>query len=249
MAGLFAKIRSAAQPKPLEPASIVIGADSIGVVFRRHAQARRMVLRLNPEGTAVMVTVPGYASRSQALDFTERSRDWIIEKLGGRGESVSLKPGNRVPLRGVEHDIRHLASRRGTVTVDPLAPVIQVPGGLPHVPRRLLDWFKAAARADLTVASRKYAAAMGVRFKRVTIRDQRSRWGSCSSAGELSYSWRLILAPSEVLDYVAAHEVAHLKHMNHGPRFWRLVLSHCPHAARAKKWLKANGQSVHRVIV
>ena len=244
MAGYFAKIR-----KPLEPASILIGADSVGVVFRRHAMARRMVLRLNPEGTAVVVTVPGHATRGQALDFTERSRDWIAEKLGQRGETITLQPGSLVPLRGVMHGIRPSSSRRGTVTVDPVAHVIHVPGDAPHVSRRLTDWFKLTARAELTAASRKYAEAMGVTFTRVSIRDQRSRWGSCSAAGVLSYSWRLILTPPEVLDYVAAHEVAHLRHMNHGPRFWRLVLTHCPHAARAKKWLKAEGQSVHRIVV
>lgn len=249
MAGLFAKLRASASPKPLEPASIMIGAECFQVVFRRHAQARRMVLRLNTEATAVVVTVPSHASRSQALDFTERSRAWIEEKLAAHGGNVAMRPGNRIPLRGVDHEIRHVPSRRGTVTCDPIAAVIHVPGEMPHVPRRLHDWLKTAARAELTAASKKYAELMGVSFSRVTIRDQRSRWGSCSAAGELSYSWRLILTPPHVLDYVAAHEAAHLKHMNHGPRFWRLVLSHCPDAARAKKWLKANGQSVHRIVV
>jgi len=248
MAGLFSKLRSVPRVRPIEPASILIGAERLAVVFRRHAQARRMVLRLNPEATAVLVTVPVHASRSQALDFTERSRSWIENKLAQRGGSIALKPGNRVPLRGVDHEIRHVASRRGTVTVDALSAIIHVPGEAPHVPRRLLDWLKAAARAELATASRKYAAAMGVSYSRITIRDQRSRWGSCSAAGELSYSWRLILAPPHVLDYVAAHEAAHLKHMNHGPRFWRLVLTHCPEAVKAKKWLKANGQNVHRVV-
>jgi predicted metal-dependent hydrolase len=90
---------------------------------------------------------------------------------------------------------------------------------------------------------------MGVKFRRITIRDQRSRWGSCSAGGDLSYSWRLILAPDYVLDYVAAHEVAHLRHLDHSPRFWRLVLTHCPNATRAKNWLRIHGQDVHRVVV
>ena len=89
---------------------------------------------------------------------------------------------------------------------------------------------------------------MGCRFKRVTVRDQQSRWGSCSSDGALSYSWRLILAPPHVLDYVAAHEVAHLKEMNHGPRFWRLVLTHCPQTRSAKQWLKQNGHTLHHAL-
>jgi predicted metal-dependent hydrolase len=118
---------------------------------------------------------------------------------------------------------------------------------LPHLARRLTDWLKLAARQELTAAAQRYAAAMGVGFRRITVRDQKSRWGSCSAAGDLSFSWRLVLTPAHVLDYVAAHEVAHLKHMDHGPQFWRLVLKHCPDAVRAKKWLKTNGQDVHRI--
>ena len=154
------------------------------------------------------------------------------KRLKAHGGGIALAPGSRIPLRGVLHEIRHVPARRGTVAVDATEALILVPGELPHLPRRLVDWMKTAARADLQLASRRYAALMDVTFKRITIRDQRSRWGSCSAGGELSYSWRLILTPPHVLDYVAAHEVAHLKHMNHGPRFWRLVLTHCPDAAR-----------------
>jgi predicted metal-dependent hydrolase len=134
------------------------------------------------------------------------------------------------------------------VTVDPVRCIIQVPGDEAHVKRRLLDFLKSAAREDLTRATERYAALMGVNYRRITIRDQRSRWGSCSASGDLSYSWRLILAPDYVLDYVAAHEVAHLRHLDHSPRFWRLVLTHCQGAARAKNWLRAHGQDVHRVV-
>jgi hypothetical protein len=134
------------------------------------------------------------------------------------------------------------------VSVDPVRGLIHVPGEREHVKRRLLDFLRAAAREDLARASERYAALMGVRFRRITIRDQRSRWGSCSASGDLSYSWRLILAPDYVLDYVAAHEVAHLRHLDHSPRFWRLVLTHCAGAGKAKNWLRAHGQEVHRIV-
>lgn len=248
MIGLLRTLQRTAAPKPLEPSHICVGDDTLAVIFRRHAQARRLVLRLNTQGTAVLVTVPKGVSRASALEFTERSRAWIEQHVQRRGGSIFLAPGNILPLRGEEFEIRRLASRRGTVVLDPLTRVIHVPGDPEHVPRRLLDWLKAAARADLTAASQRYAQKMGVSFRRVTIRDQRSRWGSCSAAGDLSYSWRLILAPRYVLDYVAAHEVAHLKHLDHSPRFWRLVLTHCPEAARAKDWLKSHGHDVHRVV-
>jgi hypothetical protein len=234
-------------PTTLEPAQLAIGPEQLDVVFRRHVNARRLVLRLNPEGTAALVTVPRGVSRNRALDFVRRSTPWLETRLEQRGKNIALKPGNVISLRGEEHEIRHIPSRRGTVTIDPISKLIHVPGELPHVPRRLLDWLKATARAELTAVSRKHAGAMGVAFRRIAIRDQRSRWGSCSAAGDLSYSWRLILTPTYVLDYVAAHEVAHLKHMDHGAGFWRLVLTHCPEASRAKKWLKANGNGVHRI--
>lgn len=219
------------------------------MIFRRHAQARRLVLRLNMEATAVTVTVPHGVSRLKAVDFAERSKDWIAQRLALRGQNIPLRPGSRIPLHGVDHDILHVATTRGRVSVDPAALVIHVAGDLPHVSRRLLDWLKKSARDELTAAARRYAALMDVSFRRISVRDQRSRWGSCSASGDLSFSWRLILTPPYVLDYVAAHEVAHLRHMDHSSKFWRLVLTHCPDAARAKRWLKSHGQEVHRIIL
>jgi hypothetical protein len=108
------------------------------------------------------------------------------------------------------------------------------------------DFLKREAKSDLEAASRRAAAALGIAVKRVSIRDQSSRWGSCSTTGVLSYSWRLVLAPPFVLDYLAAHEVAHLIEMNHSRRFWRVVERICPDLARAKAWLDANGTSLHR---
>ena len=112
--------------------------------------------------------------------------------------------------------------------------------------RRLRDHLKREARRDLEAASRRYAAALGVAVRRVAVRDQVSRWGSCTAAGVLSYSWRLILAPPHVLDYLAAHEVAHLIEMNHSARFWRVVARICPDFERAKSWLNAQGNALHR---
>lgn len=228
---------------------VLIGSDELPVIFRRHAQARRLVLRLNTEATAVTVTVPHGVSRLKAIDFAERSKDWIAQRISQRGHNIPLQPGSRIPLRGVEHHIVHVATTRGRVSVDTDSMAIHVAGELPHVSRRLLDWLKKNARDELTSAARRYAALMGVSFRRISVRDQRSRWGSCSTSGDLSFSWRLILTPSYVLDYVAAHEVAHLRHMDHSSKFWRMVLTHCPDAARAKRWLKTHGQDVHRIIL
>lgn len=125
-------------------------------------------------------------------------------------------------------------------------PRICVSGGEKHGPRRLSDWLRAEAKADLTRRTNFHAANLGCEPKRISVRDQSTRWGSCSSTGTISYSWRLIFAPQFVLDYVAAHEVAHLREMNHGPRFWRLVRDTMPDMHRARAWLKLNGAELHR---
>jgi predicted metal-dependent hydrolase len=204
--------------------------------------------QVNPEWDDFSAAFPENLLLEGMVFQSDIMRGVIEERVRQRGGLTHLEPGYTLPLRGVPHDIRHVASRRGVVTVDAACGLIHVPGEEAHVKRRLLDFLKSAAREDLTRASERYAALMGVSYRRITIRDQRSRWGSCSASGDLSYSWRLILAPGYVLDYVAAHEVAHLKHLDHSPRFWRLVLTHCPNAARAKNWLRTNGQNVHRVV-
>jgi predicted metal-dependent hydrolase len=121
-----------------------------------------------------------------------------------------------------------------------------VAGDAPHINRRVGDFLRREALRDLEVASRRAAEQFGVAIKRISVRDQSSRWGSCSTTGVLSYSWRLILAPPFVLDYLAVHEVAHLIEMNHSPRFWRLVNGICSDANRAKAWLDIHGTDLHR---
>jgi predicted metal-dependent hydrolase len=154
-----------------------------------------------------------------------------------------------VPLRGVDTRIVHRRGTRGTVWLETGVsgePLLCVAGSEPHIPRRVRDYLKREAKADLDTASKRAADALGVTIKRVSVRDQSSRWGSCSTTGVLSYSWRLILAPPFVLDYLAAHEVAHLVEMNHSRAFWKLVERICPHMTRAKTWLDAHGTALHR---
>jgi hypothetical protein len=125
-------------------------------------------------------------------------------------------------------------------------PRLCVTGGEFHAPRRFADWLKAEVRRDLSERVRHHAQTLCCNPKRLSIRDQATRWGSCSTTGTLSFSWRLIFAPPFVLDYVAAHEVAHLREMNHGPRFWRLVRDAIPGMHKARAWLKAYGAELHR---
>jgi predicted metal-dependent hydrolase len=246
MVSLLRLWRSERRQELLEPASIAIDGRNIEVRFKRHNRARRLIVRLDRQGEAVSVTVPPRASRKEALAFVDKSRAWIAGRLARQPQAIAFAPGAEIILRGAAHIIIHEPHRRGLINVAAEPARIVVPGDAAHLKRRLTDWLKREAKRDLLAASERHARAIGVTFRKLSVRDQASRWGSCTSDGSLSYSWRLILAPSHVLDYVAVHEVAHLKHMNHGMRFWRLVLAHCPHAAEARSWLKHHGASLHR---
>ncbi len=246
MAGLLRKFVKAWSETPVEPYSLSIDGQAVVVNFRRNSRAKRIILRLTREATGVVVTIPKKMNLARAQAFVEKSVPWISKHLKQRAPPAILEPGSVIPFRGIPHEVHATTLRRGLITIDPEARRILVPGDPRHLSRRLQDWLKAQAKADLTEASARYAKSMAVDFKRISVRDQKSRWGSCSAAGDLSYNWRLILAPSHILDYVAAHEVAHRRHMNHGPGFWRLVLQHCPHASTAKHWFKSNGAELHR---
>ncbi len=231
------------------PATLTVGGRTLAITFRRHQKARRFILRLGRDGQSAVVTMPTRAARAEALAFAERSSFWIAGQLVKQKTPHHIAHEAEILFRGELHRIIASGGRRGLVVHDAVARTLAVPGDEAHLARRLTDWLKAEAKRDLTQASGRYATAMATRYRRISLRDQKSRWGSCAADGSLSYSWRLILAPPMVLDYVAAHEVAHLREMNHGPRFWRLVLSHCPEARAAKQWLKRHGHELHRLQV
>jgi predicted metal-dependent hydrolase len=219
------------------------------VRLRRHRQARRYTLRIHSATREVVLTMPPRGSLKEARAFAQKHGGWIAARLGRLPEPAPFAHGTVLPLRGIDHRIVHRRERRGTVWIEigeAGERLLCVAGAEPHVARRISDFLKREARSDLEAASRLAAERLGVTLKRVSIRDQSSRWGSCSTTGVLSYSWRLIFAPSFVLDYLAAHEIAHLEEMNHSRRFWRLVERICPHVARAKAWLDAHGSELHR---
>jgi len=234
-----------------EQAEITVDCDGemFAVRLRRHAQARRYTLRIHVAAREVVLTMPPRGSLKQARAFAEKHGGWIAARLGRLPEAAPFADGALVPLRGVPHRIAHRPGMRGTVWTATDAgggQLLCVAGNAPHIDRRIGDFLRREARRELETASLKFAASLGVAVKRITVRDQSSRWGSCSTTGLLSFSWRLILAPSHVLDYLAAHEVAHLVEMNHSARFWRLVQRLCPGHDRAKAWLEAHGADLHR---
>jgi predicted metal-dependent hydrolase len=233
-----------------EPSEVTVDFDGeiYLVRLRRHGQARRYTLRIHAASREVVLTMPPRGSVRQAREFAQKHGAWIAARLHRLPDAAPFTHGALVPLRGLEHRIDHRPCARGAVWIEVQANerLLCVAGEGPHLPRRVHDFLKREAKRDLETASRLAAQTLGVKIRRVSVRDQSSRWGSCSSTGLLSYSWRLILAPPFVLDYLAVHEVAHLIEMNHSRRFWRLVERVCPDVGRAKAWLDAHGADLHR---
>lgn len=221
------------------------------VEVRHHPAAQRMTLRVSRTQRAVIVTLPMKCDLEQAGQFVSRHIDWVNAKLGNLPQPVPFEEGAEIPLRGAPHTIHFLGClRRGPVVSiegdERSGHRLIVSGDPAHASRRLQDWLIAAARADLDDRVTWHAANLKLRPRGIAVRDQSSRWGSCSTTGMLSFSWRLVLAPPLILDYVAAHEVAHLAEMNHGPRFWTLVRRTMPRMDEAKRWLQIFGMDLHR---
>ncbi|HWJ86480.1 MAG TPA: SprT family zinc-dependent metalloprotease [Pelagibacterium sp.] len=225
--------------------SIEVGAGPLTVTVRVNANARSYRLSLSPRGEALL-TVPRGGRWPEAEAFLLRNRGWLEARLARFDSPYSLAPGGIIPLRGEPHRLVSIERIRGVVTRVEAedGPHLHVPGGADHMRRRLVDWLKSEARADLDRACARHAQTLGVQVAGISIRDQSTRWGSCSSARTLNFNWRLILAPPHVLDYVAAHEVAHILEMNHRPVFWRTVARALPDYEKGQGWLKTHGAAL-----
>lgn len=220
------------------------------VQIRRHPKARRMTLRVSRTQRAVIVTLPMQCDLKQAGTFLSTHLDWVRERLTKMPAAEPFADGGIVNLRGVPHRIVFIAPKRGAPTVSirtlKSGHQLSVSAARELAPQRLRQWLIEQARQDLAERVAYHAKRLGLKAGKISVRDQTSRWGSCSSSGNLSFSWRLVMAPPQILDYVAAHEVAHLAEMNHGPKFWALVRKTCPQMDEAKHWLQAYGIDLHR---
>ena len=221
---------------------------SLRVALRRRPTARRITLRVSAATGEVVITLPSRTPVNTAQRFAASHSSWIAARLARLPARVVFEPDACVPLRGVPHRIRLRETRSGGVRVEQVGEeaVISVACEPAHVARRVRDFLVREARRDLMEAVERYAQRMGERPTRITLRDTRSRWGSCTARRELNFSWRLILAPPMVLDYLVAHEMAHLREMNHSARFWALLRDLCPVVDAAEAWLKRSGSSLHR---
>ena len=221
---------------------------SFQIALRRRPTARRITLRVSAATGEVVITLPSRTAVNTAQRFATSHAGWIAARLARVPERVLFVPDAILPVRGEPHRVQLRDTRSGTVRVEAGEgdPVLSVSCDPAHVPRRIRDYLTREARRDLLEAVERYAPLLGQRPVRITLRDTRSRWGSCTARGELNFSWRLILAPPMVLDYLVAHEMAHLREMNHSARYWALLRGLCPNVDAAEAWLKRNGTSLHR---
>ncbi|KIN62456.1 Zinc metalloprotease [Sulfitobacter noctilucicola] len=221
---------------------VLPGTPPIPLTLRRSARARRITLRISQLDGRVTLTMPKRLAEREALAFARSKEAWIRKHLEARGEDQIVKPGQQIPLGGQLVEVVQGQGRSVQISENAIA----VPGPEDRIGAKLGAYLREVARDRLAGACDDYAARLGRPYSRITMRDTRSRWGSCTSDGGLMFSWRLIMAPPEVLDYVAAHEVAHLAEMNHSPAFWAGVERIYGPYKEQRTWLRKNGNALHR---
>ncbi len=224
---------------------VLPGPPPVEVHLKRVARARRFSLRVSRLDGKVTLSMPARAREGEALAFLHGHEGWLRETLGAMPESA-VRPvglGSVIPVEGRDLTLVQGTGRAIRVDGDQLL----VPGNPASAGPRVAAWLKALARDRLARASTHYAGLVGRPYSALALRDTRSRWGSCSPDGRLMYSWRLIMAPASVLDYVAAHEVAHLVELNHSPAYWAVVSRIYPGWKVERDWLHTHGQALHRL--
>lgn len=225
------------------PTTLLIEGKSLPLVVRENSKARRLTLRLRPEaGGEIVLTVPLYHSKRQVLGFIEKSKPWLEKQVARILQKQPYTEGMVLPILGKHYELRYKPSQsfRSWWGEDHL--LIHAPPDKFGI--SVQKSLHQVATQFLTTRTSLYASRLDKSVNRITLRDTRSRWGSCSPNGNISYSWRLIFAPESVADYLCAHEVAHLIEMNHSPQFWRIVEGFCPDYKDLRYWLRQNGKSL-----
>ncbi|WP_455482019.1 M48 family metallopeptidase [Bartonella sp. B35(2025)] len=233
--------------------SFIFSDRTVPLRIREHKYARRFILRIDTNGQEIFLTTPPAISFYLIQDFIDKHRSWIEERLACikvSPQNFYLKEGVKIPVLGVVHTIKHKEGRGVSkiITGDTgQEPEIIVYGRLEYLPRRVADVLKKQAALTITPLVTYYADKVERKVKSICYKDTKSRWGSCSRDGSLSFSWRLVMAPKEIVEYVVAHEIAHLIEMNHGPKFWALCEKLCLNSKTYRSWLKENGYMLHAI--
>ncbi len=221
---------------------IDIEGEQVPVTVRRNAQAKRLTLRVDKTSGEIKLTLPKYVGLRKAEKFVASNEQWLISERKTVEPHKILAHGDQISFLGDSLTIEYTDQAPRSVTLG--ADTLQVGGPEDMAGGRLEKWLRLEAKKVLTERSHHHAETLGVSFNRVSIGDMKSRWGSCSSSGTLRYSWRLVMAPFEVLDYVAAHEVGHILEMNHSEYFWAHVARCIPDHAARRRWLKTEGNTL-----
>lgn len=233
---------------PVQPELLRLAAGETPVHWRRCRRARRISLRIDPRAGTVVVTLPLRAAREAGLALLHTHAEWVAGRLAALPSVVSFDEGAIVLFAGQPHVIRHVPDARRGVWI--AGDEIRVSGERAFLSRRVGDFLRIQARARLTSLvgeiAQGAAAGPGLMPARLAIKDTSTRWGSCSSEKVVMFSWRLVMAPPDVQHYVVAHELAHLRHLDHGAGFWALVDRLTPHRSYAEDWLKRHGPALLR---
>lgn len=250
MSGLLGKLRKPSSAQTSAPSvSQFRDPDDPRLLYRISPRARRISLRVNSSEREVIVTVPGQKAVPKAKQFAKKQADWINVQLETLPPAQPFVPGGLITLRGEPYRLL-CPGPRGRPVIDHEAKEIRVPAADDTFAGRTRRLLKREAREALEASTAYYAQRLNRIVEKVSVRDTRSRWGSCitrNGKGHISYSWRLIAAPPYVLDYVAAHECAHMIEANHSAAFWAVVDDIFDETKQAKKWLNKNGALLHAV--
>ena len=211
------------------------------IFLRKNSNSRRITLRISSLDGKITITGPSYLDFEEFRNFAESKKSWLKSKRGSFKPPIFVSEGIKIPILGTE--IKVLSSR------------VQRPKKIGNslyinkkhpVSNQVKNYLKEICRVHLIYLCNEFAERLGSKFRKIALRDTRSRWGSCSADANLMFSWRLVMAPEDILAYVAAHEVAHLKHMNHSKEFWKTVEFLFGPYKKEKAWLKQNGPSLYR---
>ncbi|MBB4005256.1 M48 family metallopeptidase [Aurantimonas endophytica] len=230
------------------PDRLELAGGPLPVTVRRNPRAKRIILRLAPGGAGVVVTAPRSTPARTINEFLERHRGWVEGRLARIPASIAVVDGATLQLRGEAVSLVHRPDlRTSRFESGEAGGRLLIGGDARHFARRVADALKREARRDLEASVARHAASVGLQPRAITLKDTRSRWGSCTADRRLAFSWRIVMAPPAVLDYLAAHEVAHFREMNHGPGFWALCRDLCPEMDFGRDWLKRHGAQLHAI--
>lgn len=205
--------------------------------------AKKLVLRIDEKNHCAVLSVPKYCSKKQALKFLQDNEDWIVNCLAKLPKLTDFSDGDEISFFGEKYKITHENNHKGTCFEGSL---LKVGGDKHFLHRRVKDFLKKEAVDRLAEISLQKAHIIDAKIASVSVKDTKSRWGSCSTKGNINYNWRIVMAPKDVIDYLVCHEVSHLKHPNHSTDFWNTVESLCPSCKDSRRWLKIRGKELYK---